>query len=80
MSKRYHATILDHLAEFMLHLSTASSFWFSLNLAHGRSISLSDRLVAVVVVRAVVRAVAVAVVRAVAGAVRQGQGRFSTIN
>ena len=28
----------------MLYLSTASSFWFSLNSAHGRSISLSDRL------------------------------------
>jgi hypothetical protein len=78
MSKSYHATILDHLTEFMLYLSTASSFWFGLNLAHGHSISLSDWLVAVVVVRAVARAVAVAVVRAVAGAV--GQGQFSTIN
>ena len=44
MSTSYHAAILDHLAEFMLYLSTASSFWFSLNSAHGRSISLSDRL------------------------------------
>jgi hypothetical protein len=80
MSTRYHATILDHLAEFMLYLSTASSFWFSLNLAYGHSISLSDQLVVVVVVRAVARAVAVAVAKAVAGAVRQGQGQFSTIN
>jgi hypothetical protein len=44
MSTSYHAAILDHLAEFMLYLSTASSFWFSLNSAHGRSISLSDQL------------------------------------
>ena len=45
MSTRYHATILDHRAEFMLYLSTASLFWFSLNLAYGRSIlSLSDQL------------------------------------
>jgi hypothetical protein len=81
MSKRYHATNLDHLAEFMLYLSTASSFWLSLHLAYGHSISLSDILVAVVVeVRAVVRAVAVAVGRAVAGAVRRGQGQFLTIN
>ncbi len=38
MSTSYHAAIIDHLAECMLYLSTASSFWFSLNLAHGRSI------------------------------------------
>ncbi len=64
----------------MLYLSTASSFWFSLNLAYGHIISLSDQLMAVVVVRAVERVVAVAVARAVAGAVRQGQGQFSSIN
>jgi hypothetical protein len=34
MSTRYHATILDHLAEF---ISTASLFWFSLNSAYGHS-------------------------------------------
>ncbi len=39
MSTRYHATISDHLVEFMLYLSTASSFWFSLNLAYGHSIN-----------------------------------------
>jgi len=44
MATSYHAAILDHLAEFMLYLSTASSFWFSLNSAHSCSISLSDRL------------------------------------
>ena len=44
MATSYHGAILDHLAECMLYLSTASSFWFSLNSAHGRSISLSDRL------------------------------------
>ena len=42
MSKRYHATILDHLAEFMLYLSTASLFWFSLNSAYGRSINSGE--------------------------------------
>lgn len=44
MATSYHAAILDHLAECMLYLSTASSFWFSLNSAHGCSVSLSDRL------------------------------------
>ena len=44
MSTSNHAAILDHLAECMLYLSSASSFWFSLNLDHGHSISLSDRL------------------------------------
>jgi hypothetical protein len=44
MATSYHAAILDHLAECMLYLSTASSFWFSLNSAHGCSISLSDWL------------------------------------
>ena len=44
MATRYHSAILDHLAECMLYLSTASSFWFSLNSAHSCSISLSDRL------------------------------------
>jgi hypothetical protein len=44
MATSYHAAILDHLSECMLYLSTASSFWFSLNSAHGCSISPSDRL------------------------------------
>ena len=31
MSTSYDGTILDHLAEHMLYLSTASLFWFSLD-------------------------------------------------
>jgi hypothetical protein len=42
MSTRYHATILDHLAEFMLYVSTASLFWFSLNSAYGHSINSGE--------------------------------------
>jgi hypothetical protein len=41
----YRYAILDHLAHSMLYLSTAPSFWFSLNLAYdGLDVSLSDRL------------------------------------
>ena len=43
MCTSYHAAILDHLAECMLYLSTASSFWFSLNSAHGRSIQIKAK-------------------------------------
>jgi hypothetical protein len=31
MVTSYHRFSGDHLAEHMIHLSTASSFWFSLN-------------------------------------------------
>ncbi len=34
MSAIYDGTILDHLADFMHYLSTASSFWFSLKLSY----------------------------------------------
>jgi hypothetical protein len=45
MSTSYRYAILDHLADLMLYLSTAPSFWFSLNLAYdGLDVSLSDRL------------------------------------
>jgi hypothetical protein len=45
MSTSYRYAILDHLADSMLYLSTAPSFWFSLNLAYdGLVVSLSDRL------------------------------------
>ncbi len=44
MSTSYDATILDHLAEHMLYLSTASSFWFSLDLSYDHEFHLSRRL------------------------------------
>ena len=43
MSTIYHGTILDHLADFMLYLSTASSFWFSLNSSYDHDCHLSKR-------------------------------------
>ena len=44
MSARYDGTILEHLAEQMLYLSTASLFWFSLSLSHDHGFHLSQRL------------------------------------
>ncbi len=45
MSTKYHGTILDHLANSMLYLSTTPLFRFSLNLAYdGHGFSLYDRL------------------------------------
>ncbi len=44
MSARCDGTILGHLAEHMLYLSTASSFWFSLSGSHDHSFHLSQRL------------------------------------
>jgi hypothetical protein len=44
MSARYDGLILDHLAEHMLYLSTASSFWFSLSSSHDHDFHLSQRL------------------------------------
>jgi hypothetical protein len=40
MSAIYDGTILDHLADFMHHLSTASSFWFSLNSSYDHEFHL----------------------------------------
>jgi hypothetical protein len=40
MSAIHDGTILDHLADFMHHLSTASSFWFSLNLSYDHEFHL----------------------------------------
>jgi hypothetical protein len=37
----YDGTILDHLAEHMLYLSTASSFWFSLVSSYDHEFHLS---------------------------------------
>ena len=44
MSTSYDGTILDHLAEHMLNLSTASSFWFSLESSYDHEFHLSQRL------------------------------------
>jgi hypothetical protein len=44
MSANYDGTILDHLAEHMLYLSTASLFWFSLSSSHDHGFHLSQRL------------------------------------
>ncbi len=44
MPASYDGTILDHLAEHMLYLSTASLFWFSLSSSHDHDCHLSQRL------------------------------------
>ena len=44
MPTSYDGMILDHLAEHMLYLSTASSFWFSLSSSHDHGFHLSQRL------------------------------------
>ena len=40
----YDGTLLDHLAEYMIYLSTASSFWFSLDSSYDHEFHLSRRL------------------------------------
>ena len=44
MVTSYEVISLDHLAEHMIHLSTASSFWFSLNSSYDHEFHLSKRL------------------------------------
>ena len=44
MAMSYFNISLDHLAEHMIHLSTASSFWFSLNSSYDNEFHLSKRL------------------------------------
>ena len=44
MPTSYDGVILDHLAEHMLYLSTASLFWFSLSSSHDHGFHLSQRL------------------------------------
>jgi hypothetical protein len=41
MSKSYDGSLLDHLAEYMIYLSTASSFWFSLDSSYDHEFHLS---------------------------------------
>jgi hypothetical protein len=43
MSKSYDGSILDHLVEYMIYLSTASSFLFSLNSSYDHEFHLSKR-------------------------------------
>jgi hypothetical protein len=43
MSTSYDGSLLDHLAEYMIYLSTASSFWFSLDLSYDHEFHLSKQ-------------------------------------
>jgi len=44
MTTTYDGTLLDHLAEHMMYLSAASSFWFNLNSSYDHDCHLSKRL------------------------------------
>jgi hypothetical protein len=44
MPTSYDGTLLDHLVEHMVYLSTASSFWFSLDSSYNHEFNLSKRL------------------------------------
>ena len=44
MPTSYDGVILDHLAEHMFYLSTASFFWFILSLSHDHGFHLSQQL------------------------------------
>jgi len=41
MSTSYEGSLLDHLAEYMIYISNASSFWFSLNPSNAHEFHLS---------------------------------------
>ena len=43
MSTSYDGSLLDHLAEYMRYLATASSFWFSLDSSYDHEFHLSKR-------------------------------------
>ena len=43
MSTSYDGSFLDHLAEFLIYLSTASSFWFSLDSSYDHECHLSKQ-------------------------------------
>ena len=43
MFKSYDGSLLDHLAEYLIYLSTASSFWFSLDLSYDHEFHLSKQ-------------------------------------
>ena len=44
MTTNYDGTLLDHLAEHMMYLSAASSFWFNLNSSYDHDCHLSKQL------------------------------------
>ena len=44
MPTSYDGTLLDHLAKHIMYLSSASSFWFSLNSSYNHDCHLSKRL------------------------------------
>ena len=43
MFKSYDGSLLDHLAEYLIYLSTASSFWFSLDSSYDHEFHLSKQ-------------------------------------
>ena len=43
MTTSYDGSLLDHLAEYIIYLSTASSFWFSLDSSYDHEFHLSKR-------------------------------------
>ena len=44
MSTIYDGTLLDHLAEHISYLSTASSFWFNVNSSYDHGCNLSKQM------------------------------------
>jgi hypothetical protein len=44
MAMSYDGSLLDHLAEYLIYLSSSSSFWFSLNSRYEHDFHLSKRL------------------------------------
>jgi hypothetical protein len=44
MPTSYDGTLLEHLAEHIMYLSTASSFWFSLNSSYDHGCHLSKQM------------------------------------
>jgi hypothetical protein len=45
MAMSYDGSLLDHLAEYLIYLSSSSSFWFGLNSSYDNEFHLSKRLV-----------------------------------
>jgi hypothetical protein len=44
MAMSYDGSLLDHLAEYLIYLSSSSSFWLSLNSRYEHDFHLSKRL------------------------------------
>jgi hypothetical protein len=44
MVESYGGTLLDHLADHLIYLSTATSFWYSLDSIYDHEFHLSKRL------------------------------------